>query len=157
MERAASGSGAEAPAEPVAEKRRPEVCRWRGDHIARRAVYDNRARLLAGVAEVGFGRRAELVERSFAPVLDRGGMRRARLRDSTNVHKRYLLHVAGYNLGLIMRLLTGHGTAPEAATTLHAAVGIAFPTDDALIVVVSALVDDASQARILIAVVGPHG
>ena len=47
---------------------------------------------------------AELVERSFAHVLDRGGMRRAWLRGRENLHKRYLVHVAGYNLGLIMRL-----------------------------------------------------
>lgn len=141
----------------IAEKRRPEVCRWRGDHTARRAVYNNRVRLLSGVAKVAFRLRAELVERSFALVLDRGGMRRTWLRGSTNVHKRYLLHVAGYNLGLIMRLLTGHGTPREAATNLHAAVGIAFLTDDALIVVVIALVDDASEALVLIAVVSPHG
>ena len=37
-------------------------------------------------------------------------MNRTWLRGRANVHKRYLLHVAGYNLGLIMRLLTGHGT-----------------------------------------------
>jgi hypothetical protein len=29
------------------------------------------------------------------------------------VQKRYLIHVAGYNLGLIMRLLTGAGTPRE--------------------------------------------
>ena len=27
-----------------------------------------------------------------------------------NIRKRYLIHVAGYNSGLIMRLLTGAGT-----------------------------------------------
>ena len=34
-------------------------------------------------------RRGEMVERSFAHVLDRGGMRRALLRGRENVHKRY--------------------------------------------------------------------
>jgi hypothetical protein len=29
------------------------------------------------------------------------------------VQKRYLIHVAGYNLGLLMRLLTGVGTPRE--------------------------------------------
>jgi len=57
--------------------------------------------------------RAELVERSFALILDRGGMRRVWLRGRENVQKRYLIHVAGYNLGLIMRLLTGAGTPRE--------------------------------------------
>ena len=37
-------------------------------------------------------------------------MRRVWLRGRDNLHKRYLIHVAGYNLGLIMRLLTGAGT-----------------------------------------------
>ena len=46
-------------------------------------------------------------------VLDRGGMRRAWLRGRENLHKRYLAHVAGYNLGLVMRLLVGAGTPRE--------------------------------------------
>ena len=36
-------------------------------------------------------------------------MRRVWLRGRDNVQKRYLIHVAGYNLGLLMRLLTGAG------------------------------------------------
>jgi transposase len=37
-------------------------------------------------------------------------MRRVWLRGREKVQKRYLMHVAGYNLGLIMRLLIGAGT-----------------------------------------------
>ena len=59
-------------------------------------------------------RRAEIVERSFAHNLDRGGMRRTWLRGRENVHKRYLVHVAGHNLGILMRLLIGAGTPREA-------------------------------------------
>ena len=94
----------------IAEKKRPDVSRWHGDEDARRAVYNNRARLRSGVAREAFKLRAELVERSFALTLDRGGMRRAWLRGCQNLRKRYLVHVAGYNLGLIMRLLVGAGT-----------------------------------------------
>ena len=65
------------------------------------------------MAKEAFKLRAELVERSFALTLDRGGMRRAWLRGRENLHKRYLVHVAGYNLGLIMRLLVGAGTPRE--------------------------------------------
>jgi transposase len=54
-----------------------------------------------------------LVERGFALILDRGGLRRVWLRGRTNVQKRYLIHVAGYNMGLLMRLLTGAGTPRE--------------------------------------------
>jgi hypothetical protein len=42
-------------------------------------------------------------------------MHQAWLRDRENLHKRYLIHVNGYNLGLIMRLLTGAGTPQEFA------------------------------------------
>ena len=46
---------------------------------------------------------------SAAHNLDRGGMHMAQ-----NVHKRYLLHVAGHNLSLLMRKLIGAGTPREA-------------------------------------------
>src|SRR4051794_4987610 len=97
----------------IAEKKAAGVSRWRGDEEARRAVYNNRARLRSGVAREAFRLRAELVERSFALTLDRGGMRRAWLRGRENLRKRYLVHVAGYNLGLVMRLLVGAGTPRE--------------------------------------------
>jgi hypothetical protein len=94
--------------------------RWHGDEAARRAVYANRARLKSGVGREAMRRRGELVERSFAHVLDRGGMRRAWLRGRENVHKRYLIHVAGFNLGILMRALFGKGTPREAASVKNA-------------------------------------
>ena len=81
---------------------------------ARRAVTNNRTRLQSGVAKDAFKLRAELCERSFAHILDRGGMRKTHLRGRENIHKRYLLHVAGHNLGLLMRQLVGAGTPREA-------------------------------------------
>ena len=87
---------------------------WHGDEEARRAVYNNRGRLRSEVGQQAMRERAELVERSFAHILDRGGLRRAWLRGRENVHKRYLIHVAGHNLGLLMRLLIGAGTPKEA-------------------------------------------
>ena len=110
-----------------------------------------------GVAIAMVDKDAELVERSFALVLDRGGMRRTWLRGRANVQKRYLLHVAGYNLGLIMCRLAGHRTPREAAAARRAAVGIAFLRDDALILVVIALVDDDAASSVLIILVGAHG
>ena len=58
-----------------------------GDEEARRAVYNNCVRLRSGVAKEAFRLRAELVLRSFALVLDRGGMRRAWLPGRENLHK----------------------------------------------------------------------
>jgi transposase len=77
--------------------------RWHGDDEARAAVYGNRNRLKSGVGKEAMRKRGEIVERSFAHVLERGGMRRTWLRGRENVHKRYLVHVAGYNLGILMR------------------------------------------------------
>ena len=125
----------------VAEPRREGFLRWHGDDAARRAVHNNRARLLCEVARQAFKLRAELVERGFALILDRGGMRRAWLRGRENVHKRYLIHVAGYNLGLIMRLLTGAGTPRGSLARLSVCFG-AIPTSNGgcilLLVVVAA-------------------
>ena len=133
----------------IAEKKARDVHRWHGDDDARRAVYNNRARLRSGVAKEAFKLRAELVERSFALTLDRGGMRRAWLRGRENLHKRYLVHVAGYNLGLIMRLMIGAGTPREfsarasahlmllttAADTLIGILIVATDTEAAMLVV----------------------
>jgi transposase len=98
----------------IAEPQRRGVSRWHGDADARRAVYNNRVRLRSGVGKQAMRKRAELVERSFAHILDRGGLRRTWLRGRENIHKRYLIHVAGHNLGLLMRLLIGAGTPKEA-------------------------------------------
>jgi hypothetical protein len=101
----------------IAEPQRKGFSRWHGDEEARRAVYNNRVRLRSEVGKQALRKRAEIVERSFAHVLDRGGMRRTWLRGRENIHKRYLIHVAGHNLGLLMRLLIGAGTPKEAAAS----------------------------------------
>ena len=76
-----------------------------------------------------------MVERSFAHVLDRGGMRRVWLRGRENVHKRYLVHVAGFNLGILMRALFGCGTPREAASASRAALFV-VQTDAVLLLAV---------------------
>src|SRR5208337_5632828 len=91
-----------------------------GDDKARVAVFANRTRLGSAVGKEAMRLRAEIVERSFAHNLDRGGMRRTWLRGRENVHKRYLVHVAGHNLGILMRLLIGAGTPKEAAVIRNA-------------------------------------
>src|SRR5918911_411342 len=101
----------------IAEPQRKGFSRWHGDEEARRAVYNNRVRLRSEVGKQALRKRAEIVERSFAHVLDRGGMRRTWLRGRENIHKRYLIHVAGHNLGLLMRLLIGSGTPKEAVAS----------------------------------------
>ena len=99
----------------IAEPQRTAFLRWHGDTEARGAVYANRNRLRSAVGKAGMRKRAEIVERSFAHTLERGGMRRTWLRGRENVHKRYLIHLAGHNLGILMRQLIGAGTPKEAA------------------------------------------
>src|SRR4051812_12797643 len=137
----------------VAEKKTRDVHRWHGDEEARRAVYNNRARLRSGVAKEAFKRRAELVERSFALILDRGGMRRAWLRGRENLHKRYLVHVAGYNLGLIMRLLVGVGTPRELLARAPAHRLVLITVEGAAIVILAVATD--SETALLAVTIEP--
>ena len=105
----------------IAERRCKGLNWWSGDHAARRAVYNNRARVTSGKGKEASKQRTELVERSFEHTLDRGGgMRRTWLHGQENVEKRYLIHVAGFNLGVLMRSKYGVGTPREAA---HWALG----------------------------------
>jgi transposase len=74
-------------------------------------VYGNRRRIRGKRGRELMRRRGELVERSFAHCYDTGGMRRTHLRKQDNILKRLLIHVAGFNLSLILRQLLGLGTA----------------------------------------------
>ena len=74
------------------------------------AVYGNRRRLHSPRGQHLQKRRAEIVERGCAHAYDTGGMRRLHLRGRSNILKRLLIHVAGFNLSLIMRKMLGAGT-----------------------------------------------
>jgi hypothetical protein len=50
------------------------------------------------------------LERPNAHLYETGAMRRTHLRGHTNILKRVLIHMGGFNLGLIMRHLIGVGT-----------------------------------------------
>ena len=88
--------------------------RWRRKWIDKpsehkHAIYGNRRRV-KGDRGKRLGRlRSEYVERSFAHVCRTGGARRSWLRGLEDVTKRYLMYVAGKNLGVIMRSLFGMG------------------------------------------------
>jgi transposase len=59
--------------------------------------------------------RGEKIERGFAHVLDSGALRRTTLRGLVRINKRYLCGIIAFNLCLLMRKLTGIGTAKQAA------------------------------------------
>ena len=64
-------------------------------------------------------------------------MRRTWLRGRENVHKRYLLNVAGYNLGLLMRLTISLGTPRGAAERLYAVlIPVNRPSDGFIIAII---------------------
>src|SRR3954469_26036437 len=98
----------------ISEKEQKAFARWHGDAAARRAVYNNRARLKSTVARQAFKLRAEKVERSFALILDIGGLRRTGLRGAGNVEKRSLIQVAAHHLGRVIRHRFGAGTPRQA-------------------------------------------
>jgi transposase len=83
---------------------------WSKEPAAQAPVYGNRRRIRGRRGRRLMRRRGELIERSFAHVYDTGGMRRTHLRGHTNILKRLLIHVSGFNLGLVMRQLIGLGT-----------------------------------------------
>lgn len=95
--------------------------RWQGKEIARRGTYANRRRIRGARGRRLMRRRGERVERSFAHCLESGGMRRVWLRGHDNILKRYLVHVSGFNLGLVMRQLFGAGT-PRGLAALQRAL-----------------------------------
>jgi transposase len=105
---------------------------WKGKAAARKAVYANRRRIRGARGRRLLRQRGELLERPNAHLYETGGMRRTHLRGHPNILKRLLVHVCGFNLGLLMRQLTGVGT-PRSLQGRAAAVF------DALIGFVSAL------------------
>jgi transposase len=107
----------------LSEPNRGRRC-WVGREDAREAVYANRRRNRGRRGRRLHRRRSEQVERSFAHCYETGRMRRTPLRGHPNILKRLLVHVAGFNLGLLMRRLCGFGTprglAASAARVLAA-------------------------------------
>src|SRR5208283_5449096 len=83
---------------------------WEGKTAEQAAVYANRRRIRSERGKQLMRQRGEKVERSFAHCYETGGMRRVHLRHHPNILKRLLVHVAAFNLGLVMRKVLGHGT-----------------------------------------------
>ena len=73
-------------------------------------------------------------------------MRRTWLHGRDNIQKQYLIHVSGYNLGLIMRLLIGFGTPRRWADAKIALIWFSYPIDH----------QTAGLFGCLVAIGGPH-
>jgi transposase len=86
------------------------------------AVYGNRRRIRGDRGKALLRKRGELVERPFAHCYETGAMRRTHLRHHPNILKRLLIHVAGFNLGLMLRKVFGIGKPRSLQNGLAAAV-----------------------------------
>jgi transposase len=95
---------------------------WKKNPKARDAVYRNRRRIRGARGQRLLRLRGERLERPFAHLYETGGMRRVFLRGHTNIRKRLLIHVGGFNLGLLMRQLIGVGTPRGLQGRLAAAI-----------------------------------
>ena len=93
----------------VSEPGRGRRC-WKGKPLARAAVYGNRRRIRGARGRRLLRQRGERLERSNAHLYETGGMRRVYLRGHTNILKRLLVQACGFNLGFLMRKVTGVGT-----------------------------------------------
>jgi transposase len=82
---------------------------WKDESHAQLPVYANRRRIRGARGKRLMRKRGELIERSFAHAYETGAMRRTHLRHHENIAKRLLIHVGGFNLGLVMRQLIGIG------------------------------------------------
>src|SRR5439155_18864336 len=85
---------------------------WKGKGKAEEqaAVYANGRRIRGGRGKRLLRQRGEKIERTFAHLYETGRMRRVHLLRHPNILKRLLVHVAAFNLGLVMRKLLGKGT-----------------------------------------------
>ena len=79
----------------------------------KKAVQAARRRVKSKSGKDLLRRRGMHIERSFAHILDCGGMRRTTLRGWENLNKRFKLAAAFYNLSQLMRQLFGIGTPKQ--------------------------------------------
>jgi transposase len=90
--------------EPARGKRR-----WSGKAEEQRCVYANRQRVRGKRSKRLQKLRGELCERSFAHCYETGAMRRVYVHGEDNVFKRVLVQAAAFNIGLLLRTLSGWG------------------------------------------------
>jgi IS5 family transposase len=95
------------------------------------AYRENRRRVRAERNKALQRKRSELTERGFAHVCETGPARRAWIRGLVEVGKRYLIQVAGRNLGILMRVIFRVGTPRGLAALGSIFFGLALALRDA--------------------------
>ena len=102
-------------ADPVSDRRLDKL-----EPAQRQAVQAARRSTKSKYGKALLRRRGMHIERSFAHILDCGGMRRATLCGWENLNKRFKLAAAFYNLSQLMRKLFGLGTPKQLAALARA-------------------------------------
>lgn len=103
----------------IPEPKRRGRRRWSGKKAEHAATLANRRRVRGARGRKLSRWRCERVERSFAHAYETGGMRRTHLRGSKNILKRALIHIGGFNLGLVMRKSLGSGKPRQLFSSLR--------------------------------------
>ncbi len=101
----------------IPERRASGRRNWKNKSAASEHAFRANRRRIRGPRNAALQRlRSEFVERTFAHACESGGGRRSHLRGLHEVGKRWLIHLAARNLGVILRSMTGVGTprAPQA-------------------------------------------
>jgi transposase len=80
---------------------------WDGQADAQAATYANRRRVKGERGKELLKGRGEKLERTFAHCYETGAMRHLYLRGRENIAKRVLIHAAGCNIGIMMRVKYG--------------------------------------------------
>lgn len=107
---------------------------WLGKAEEQRCVYGNRRRVREQRSKRLQKLRSELCERSFAHCYETGALRRMYVRGADNVFKRVLVQAAAFNIGLLLRTLSGWGKPRQAqgrVNRLQALFCAAFAVSDA--------------------------
>ncbi|HEV2688679.1 MAG TPA: transposase [Bryobacteraceae bacterium] len=92
---------------------------WPGKAEEQRCVYANRRRVREQRSKRLQKLRGELCERSFAHCYETGALRRIYVRGADNVFKRVLVQAAAFNIGLLLRTLSGWGKPRQAQGRLN--------------------------------------
>ena len=99
---------------------------WSGRKQEQRCVYANRQRVRAERSKRLQKLRGELCERSFAHCYETGGLRQVYVRGRDNVLKRVLVQAAAFNMGLLLRKLSGWGKPRQAPGRRNAFTTLRF-------------------------------
>ena len=100
--------------------------KWENKAREQKAVHGNRRRIKGNRGKALLRKRGELVERSFAHCYESGAMRRIHLTGHANILKRLVIHVAAFNLSLILRKHFGCGTPREMADIMKGPISALF-------------------------------